>query len=460
MKYYRLLQRTLIVCLLVSMVAPAAAAPAAQDPVRPSVIFMHHSTGGGLIWDGDLRETFTAQGYALWDHGYNEEGLVDADGDYTGINWDVPDDNTDPDGWYAIFNQPVTVPPANTFSHMLQYDIIIFKSCFPSSHIESDEQFEAYHDYYLSIRDVIDQHPDKLFIPWTTPPLVPNETTPEAAQRAQQWAAYLTSDEYMSGHPNLAVFDIFNIWADDDGFLQAAYRGDEWDSHPNATGNQVAAPLLVEFVDAAWQAFTPGEVPPPAAPTTAPPPAEMPEDNTQPAAAASGPMIDDFEGGDFSDTWWADMLEGEATFTCAPEAPGYDDSGYALRLVVDLGLEQYAACGHADLPESLPWPDSTGIRFEWRADTPGLLVTVGVLVGETPYEASLLTGEDTWQTVSLAWDSFTRASWADDSQNDPFDQAAITDVGFNVGHWETVQQGTIWIDNIQLVLDDTQKTGQ
>ena len=219
---------------------------------------MHHSTGGGLIWDGSVRELLTDLGYEFWDHGYNEEGLVEHSGSALGINWEVPDDNTDPDGWYHIFSQPVTDPPSNTFSHMLEFDAILFKSCFPASDIASDEQFEEYRQYYLSIRDVIDQHPDKLFIPLTTPPLVPNATSPENAARAQRWAEYLTSDEYLQGHPNVRVFDLFYHLADENGTLQADYRVDEWDSHPNALANRTVGAILVDFVVRRFD-FAPGQ---------------------------------------------------------------------------------------------------------------------------------------------------------------------------------------------------------
>ncbi|MCZ7544107.1 MAG: hypothetical protein M5R40_11520 [Anaerolineae bacterium] len=150
----------------------------AQEDEPVSIIFMHHSTGENLIVQGEVRAAFTDLGYAFWDHGYNGDGLVDPAGDWLGVNWDVPGDNTDPDGWYDIFNQPVTDPPENTLSHMLQHDVIAFKSCFPASDIQSEAQFRDYQRYYLSIRDAIDQYPDKLFIPFTTPPLVPNATTP------------------------------------------------------------------------------------------------------------------------------------------------------------------------------------------------------------------------------------------------------------------------------------------
>ncbi len=229
-------------------------ASAEEDPTI-RVLFMHHSTGGGLIWQGGLREGLADYSLELWDHGYNDEGLTDGSGVNLGINWEVPDDNTDPIGWYTIFNQDVTDPPENTLSHMLEFPVILFKSCFPSSNIESDAQFEEYRDYYLSIRDVIDQYPDHLFIPFTTPPLVPNATSPEAAARAREWAAYLTSDEYSEGRTNLVVFDFFSALADDDGYLRAEYRVDEWDSHPNEVANQEAAALLVEFIASAVEKF-------------------------------------------------------------------------------------------------------------------------------------------------------------------------------------------------------------
>ncbi len=124
-------------CSIVLILALAAVllhlTPAAAQDQHVQIIFMHHSTGANLIAQGGVREAFTALGYEFWDHGYNGDGLVDPAGNWLGINWDVPGDNTDQDGWYAVFSQPVTDPPSNTFSHMLQADVIIFKSCFPTS---------------------------------------------------------------------------------------------------------------------------------------------------------------------------------------------------------------------------------------------------------------------------------------------------------------------------------------
>jgi hypothetical protein len=227
---------------------PLFSAPAKAAATR--IIFMHHSTGQGLINQGNVRPALTALGYEFWDHGYNGEGLTDNTGTALGINWAVPDDNTDPDGWQTIFSQPVTNPATNTFSHMLEYDVIIFKSCFPASDIQSEEQLADYQAYFATIRNVVDTQPNRLFIAFTTPPLVPAATTPEAAARARQWSEYLTSAEYLSGHPNLLVFDFFDLLAGTDNYLRAEYRGtDPGDSHPNELANSTVGPIFVDFID-------------------------------------------------------------------------------------------------------------------------------------------------------------------------------------------------------------------
>ncbi|GAB4457233.1 MAG: hypothetical protein Kow00120_26330 [Anaerolineae bacterium] len=404
----------------------------AQEDEPVSIIFMHHSTGENLIVQGDVREAFTDLGYAFWDHGYNGDGLVDPEGNWLGVNWDVPGDNTDPDGWYDIFNQPVTDPPENTLSHMLQHDVIAFKSCFPASDIQSEAQFRDYQRYYLSIRDAIDQHPDRLFVPFTTPPLVPNATTPEAAARARRWAEYLTSDEYLEGHPNIAVFDIFDLLADEDGYLREDYRPDEWDSHPNERANQTVGPLFVAFVDEAIREFIPGEVEP------------EPEVET-PVLEVAG-VIDDFESGDLDARWWA-WVDAGGALTCAAGEAGYE-SDAALQLELDTGPEVYGGCGREVNAEG--WGEAAGLSFVWRADTPGLGLSVVLMVEGAPFVAALETTDAEWTSVTLPWDAFAKPDWAADEGPDALDPARVTEIGFDIGHWEAPQQGVIWIDALAL----------
>jgi hypothetical protein len=233
-------------------VAPAGAE--AGDFSR--IMFLHHSCGANLIAQGGVREHLTDMGYEFYDHGYNEEGLVLADGTSSGRNFDVPDDNTDPDGLANIFSQPLNDPPDNTFSELMQYDVIAFKSCFPNSNIQSDEQLDEFESYYLSIRDRMDEYPNKIFIVVTQPPEIPNDTDSAAATRARALATWLASDEYLDGHLNVFTFNFFDLLADpSDNMLRSEYRTDEWDAHPNELANQTIGPQFADFIDQAVRTY-------------------------------------------------------------------------------------------------------------------------------------------------------------------------------------------------------------
>jgi hypothetical protein len=218
-----------------------------------NILFLHHSVGVGFIRDGELRELLQKDGYQLWDQGYRNEQLNGPDGKSLGFSYNIPADSTDPDGLYALFSQKLYSQPLNGFSQVMQHDIIVLKSCYPVSYIYNDAKLKEYQEYYLGIRDVMDQHPEKLFIILTQPPLNPAATDAEIAGRARALANWLKSDEFVSGHQNLAVFDLFDLLAEPDqskadaNMLREDYR--QWeDSHPNEKANVLAAQLIADFV--------------------------------------------------------------------------------------------------------------------------------------------------------------------------------------------------------------------
>ncbi len=225
-----------------------------------NVVFLHHSVGQNLIEQGKVRQKFTEAGFNFWDQGYNWEELKAPDGRATGYSYDVPDDNTDPDGLARIFSQPVYPLPLNTLSGLLQHEVIAVKSCFPASDIRDDVQLARHKQYYQNIRAVTDKYPNRVFIVLTPPPLNPAETNSPAAARARAFANWLKSDEYLQGHPNLFTFDLFdylaesNATAADYNMLRQAYR-DGSDSHPNRTANETIGPLFVDFVSQAARRY-------------------------------------------------------------------------------------------------------------------------------------------------------------------------------------------------------------
>jgi hypothetical protein len=224
-----------------------------SDGQYTNVVFLHHSTGRNLIEQGAVREHLNAAGLDFWDHDYNPRGLTRPDGTPTEYSYGIPDDNTDPDGLARIFSQTLYPWPLNAFSGLMQHEVIVFKSCFPVSHIVSDQQLERYKAHYLHMRHTMDQHLDRLFIVVTPPPLNPAATDAEAAARARAFADWLASDAFLTGHSNVFTFDLFDQLADPDpassshNMLRAEYR-EGTDSHPNRMANETIGPLFAEFV--------------------------------------------------------------------------------------------------------------------------------------------------------------------------------------------------------------------
>jgi hypothetical protein len=263
----------------VFLIAVLIISPAMADDIT-NIFFLHHSTGGNLISQGNVRSliaTYNTQhgtSYEFWDHGYNGDGVHDQSNTYYS-NYNIPDDNTNPDGFNVLFAQPVHTPPDNAFSRIMNahqmgartitHQVFIFKSCFPASNITSEQMLADYKTWYLAMRDVMDEHPDKIFIPLTPPPLTRTSTTVANAGRAQRFADWLTSPEYLSGHPNIFVFDFRDCLMERDSTsiyyncLRQAYGGAGDDSHPNTLANQTVGPIFVAFIINSITSFQAGQ---------------------------------------------------------------------------------------------------------------------------------------------------------------------------------------------------------
>ena len=446
----RLVPRILLILLPFLLAANFAT----LGPTR--IIFLHHSCGHNLIEQGGVREGFTALGYEFYDHGYNGDGLRLADGSYSGDNFDVPNDNTDPDGLAEIFAQPLHDPPDNTFSHLMEYDVIAFKSCYPVSNIGDDEQLNEYKSYYLAIRDRIDQYPDKLFIIVTQPPQVPAESDPQEGARARAFADWLASDEFLTGHPNLFTFDFFGHLAGADDFLRPEYRGDEYDAHPNEQANRAIGPLFVDFIDQAISSYKSGTPrPTPTASAEQPPEAEGTEPPLVIAPLPAAGMIEDFESTiepwDVSSGGEGSMIE------CGADA-GFAHGGAAsLRVHYDIAPAGWTDCGQSfESPQD--WSGGAGLSLWLRSEEAGEWVTLMLFAGDpdnpTPFEVDFETPAESaggWAQVVFPWAEFVRAEWADEGGLAELEPARVTGYGFSIGADGEQTEGIFWVDDVALV---------
>jgi hypothetical protein len=455
----RVLTLSVLLCLLAAGLL--AGCPAlAQQSVR--IIWLHHSCGQNLIEQGDVREGLTALGYEFYDHGYNDEGLRLADGSFAGHSYDVPGDNTDPDGLAEVFGQPLHDPPDNTFSHLMQYDVIAFKSCFPVSNIASDEQLAEYQSAYRAIRDRIAQYPDKLFITVTQPPQVPGGSNPGEAARARSLANWLQSQEYLGGLPNLVTFDFFGHLAGGDDFLRPEYRMDEYDAHPNERANREIGPTFVSFVDQAIRDYGVNPQPPAAEAhqaTEAPQAAAPTEPEPQPVAAepqppVSGGIIDDFELGDLG--WSANRDEMGSSVACEFDSGMAHGGGSALRAQYGIVAGGWGGCT-LSFEELQDWSAGEGLSFWVRSDAAGqrigLMIFAGDPMAATPFETFFYTSAGTandWTQLVFPWTELVRAEWADAEGLAEPDPTQILGFGFGLGLDESHPDGVLWVDDIQL----------
>ena len=219
------------------------------------IVFLHHSVGKGILEEGQLKDSLEEMGLAIKSLTYG-----DSIGEYT----DMCD-------WLPKFQNNM-----NAILHFKQHpnvyytggrrnDIVMFKSCFPNSDIDSDgsspgkplskqRTIENYKAVFIGIGKELRKYPGTLFIYMTFPPLVPAETSIENAARARafnNWLIEVCLPDYyaQSGLNNFAIFDLFGALSDQDNFLRSAYRrSDPHDAHPNNLANHDVTHEFMQFI--------------------------------------------------------------------------------------------------------------------------------------------------------------------------------------------------------------------
>lgn len=437
--------RILFYVLVLSLVFTSSVLAQDEKPIR--IIFLHHSCGHNLIEGGQVREGLSHLGYEFFDHGYNGDGLRLADGSFSGENFNVPDDNTDPDGLARIFSQPLHDPPDNTFSHLMAYDVIVFKSCFPVSNIADDTQLAAYQAHYLSIRDTTDQYPQKLFVIVTQPPQVPNNTDADETRRAREFADWLGSDAYLGGHANLVTFDFFDLLAGEDNTLQPAYRADEWDAHPNDLANQEIGPVFVDFLDEAiHHCFGEGYTPPEVVEPVEEEPRQEQEQDQEVMPAGNEQDLEERD--------WHPDTDGEvSSVECSIDANMFVTGESSLYVNYALGENGYASCANF-FDTYLDLTGEEGLNFFIRSDRAGqeIIFTVfsGPMDSPVPFEvrfSTSKTSESSWTQVVFRWDEFSKPDWHGDGGINAVNPAQIISLVFSMES-ETGTQGQYWVDSL------------
>ena len=230
------------------------------------VLFIHHSTGGLLIFFGRLRKLLKEKNPEIefWDHGYNlyspkilapilglitfRTGLSNGNGKMTGKDFNIVISNNSPKEYAEIFSRNKS---DLTLKNILAFDVVIFKNCFPTSKIETQEKLEKYKEYYSQIIKSISNYKNK-FIIFTPPPLRREMTKPERAANTRSLAAFI--NEKTKKYPNISTFDFFDLLTDKEGNNKDMLKREYCnifipiDSHPNIRANQEVGQVFSDFL--------------------------------------------------------------------------------------------------------------------------------------------------------------------------------------------------------------------
>ncbi|MCK4247128.1 MAG: hypothetical protein KAX04_01155 [Methanomicrobia archaeon] len=224
--------------------------PSSKPPENNvKIIFLHHSTGK-CIYDGGVEE---------WFENYNNTKRVSyqitaRDYPANGYPWQ----NYPYDYWNIWVNHGGDTPyrGQDTLEILTEdYDVVVWKHCFPVSYIEADigdpdisssrKSIENYKLQYNALKEKMRQFPNDIFIAWTGATLIRDETTEENAQRARQFFNWV-KNEWDEEGDNIYIWDFYELEAEGGFYLRDKYASG--DSHPSSLFSQRVAPYFCQRI--------------------------------------------------------------------------------------------------------------------------------------------------------------------------------------------------------------------
>jgi hypothetical protein len=237
------------------------------------IIFLHHSTGS-VIWQGGEASLFTkavrrissrladAIGHKaklpLLFEKYNEENNKN----YLIKEMIFP--KASPYGWhnypYDYYN--IWVKNAGSVPYMEEptlelltkdYQVIIFKHCFPVSNIKADldstdinSDYKSLSNYklqYLALREKLLEFSATKFILFTGAAQAKANISEDGARRAKEFFEWVC-DEWDLPNDNIHLWDLYNLETEGGLYFKSDYSVSEINSHPNSAFASKVVPLL------------------------------------------------------------------------------------------------------------------------------------------------------------------------------------------------------------------------
>jgi hypothetical protein len=228
-------------------------------------LFLHHSTGKN-IWLGGTNKYINRL--------TNRSAVQDFFSDYNrkhGTSIEITEQafpKESPYGWknYPFDYYNIWVKNAGVQPYMEEptleiltrdYDVIIFKHCYPVSKILPDtgypdidseeKRLENYKLQYNALKSKLHEFPDNKFIIWTPAVMVESRLSEDEAIRTKMFHEWIMNEWDEKGD-NIFIWDFYSYETEGGLYLAASNAESPENSHPNRQFSEKMAPLFSEFV--------------------------------------------------------------------------------------------------------------------------------------------------------------------------------------------------------------------
>ncbi|MBN2175631.1 MAG: hypothetical protein JW731_15990 [Bacteroidales bacterium] len=229
-----------------------------------NILFLHHSTGEN-IWTGNNG------GWNLFSDKVSVPAVFTEYNKTNGTKYHIEErtfPKEEPYGWnnypYDYYN--IWVKHAGNEMYMEEltlemltgdYDMIIFKHCFPVSYIEEDtgnpdidspeKRVENYKLQYEALKSKMHEFPETKFIVWTGAALTAYNTTEDHAKRAREFFNWVKNEWDKQGD-NIYLWDFYELETEGELFLKSDNAVKKNNSHPNMKFSAKAAKLFAQRI--------------------------------------------------------------------------------------------------------------------------------------------------------------------------------------------------------------------
>jgi hypothetical protein len=229
------------------------------------IVFLHHSTGSS-IWIGKTNKYL----YKVTQKGDVQKFFVDYN-KKNRTNYEINElifPKATPYGWnnypYDYYN--IWVKNAGEVPYMeeptlemltKEYEVIVFKHCFPGSRISEDigapdinsdeKRIENYKLQYNALKKKMHEFPNNKFIIWTPVVCTKNQMTEDEAKRTYQFYKWMI-DEWDEKGDNIFIWDYYKYETEGTLYLLDKNAVDPNNSHPNKEFSARAAQMFCTFM--------------------------------------------------------------------------------------------------------------------------------------------------------------------------------------------------------------------